>query len=154
MRDVTKYQVNGVLDEKPKDLPEGLTVTEKKVPGTQVKKRFGSLKVEDSINHKNGAYFDLLYSTGVHLSKEDTRKVRDFLNEILDEGPKLRVIFDKHDFDRSPTSEWRWWEIPNGGFIYETNRKEAERRYGRGATAERYDYIVECYGIHQESFQE
>lgn len=148
MRDVTKYEVKGILDTKPKDLPEGLIVTEKTVEAPKATLNVRGERFEDSIHYKNGVY---IRCSSQHFSQEETREIRDFLNLILGETGTRRIIFDQNDYTVHPNTPWRWYEMDNGLFIYAISLEDALKAHNNGPANMSYTHIVDNYGIHEET---
>ena len=121
MRKKTVYQVTGVGDSKPKDLPEGFKVEQLEVPDIETLE-IRAFHFADSCMHENGVYIreDQTSLRGRHLTKEETRQVRDFFNKILGEEPKMRVLLDS-------SGDW-WFELVPGLFTFGS-------QYARGKTA-------------------
>lgn len=112
MRRKTIYQVTGVSDSKPQNLPEGFKVEELEVDDIETLE-IRSFHFADSGMHENGVYIreDQTSLRGRHLTKEETRQVRDFLNKILGEtAPKMRVLEDT-------SGDW-WFELFPGLFTF------------------------------------
>lgn len=96
MRKKTVYNVSGVLDSKPTNLPEGLEVKEVEVDDTATLE-VGAFHFADSGTKPNGVYIreDPDIFNGRHFTKEETRRIRDFLNKVLEEPQHVvRVIKD------------------------------------------------------------
>lgn len=115
------YKVVGTSKTEPKGLPEGLTVETtkvrltEKIPGGNV--GLNHLLVEESVNQTNGVFLAKNGNNGVHLTEENTRKLRDLLNVILGETQPsgLRIIRDGAD---GIHSNWVWVEVETDKFTY------------------------------------
>lgn len=94
MRKKTVYNVSGVLDTKPENLPEGLKVDELEVDSFETLE-IGPFHFADSGMNANGVFIrENKEVPNRHLTKEQTRKLRDFLNMVLEEPVKTRVVKD------------------------------------------------------------
>ena len=96
MRKKTVYNVTGVLDTKPENLPDGLQVDELEVDDME-SLEIGAFTFQDSAMNENGVYIRENKTTfgGRHLTKEETRRIRDFLDVVLGEEKFVgRVLVD------------------------------------------------------------
>jgi hypothetical protein len=106
MRKVTKYEVSGVVDTNPTNLPEGLEVREILVDAPLASVRIKPIH-GGSGNQFNEFSLSGDRGNGVQIpgmgifAESEVRKLRDFLNAILDEVPEKfvgRVLVDNvHD---------------------------------------------------------
>jgi hypothetical protein len=101
MRKATHYKVSGVVETKPSDLPEGLAVEEVEVTLPRLSIDIVPIHGGSGIQVAEYDLDDTTFpSPGVMLSNkgiydgEQIRKLRDFLNVVLDETPKMRVLKD------------------------------------------------------------
>lgn len=140
------YIVTGKSVVKPTDLPEGLTVEEskekiKEIIQTKLSRRItvtqegeegaAHLKVEDT-----GQLSDVVQA---FLSKDIVRKLRDTLNEILNEF-QSRVITDG-DGDK-------WFEAAEGLFHMASDVEDAKAQHRRNPLDARTPrHIEDVYGI-------
>jgi hypothetical protein len=157
MRKVTKYEVSGVLDTKPTNLPDGLSVSE-----VEVEVRSETINItpihgwdsrtvsewnfsHDSPHGKVG----FMWSGSGIFSESETRRLRDFLNEILGESQfRGRVLVDCVDdvwFEFTP-NQWT-----QGNDRHNTNPNPYQRAKERltepdALTNQTLEYIIDCYG--------
>lgn len=117
-----EYKVVGTSKTEPKNLPDGLTVETtkvrltEKIPGGNVV-GLNHLLVEESVSQTNGVFLAKNSNNGIHLTEENTRKLRDLLNTILGEKQPsgLRIIRDGAD---GISSNWVWVEVETDKFTY------------------------------------
>lgn len=148
MREVTKYRISGVTNYEPTDLPEGVTAVpfkDKLIKEAHINTVFGSFKVVDSVTTKNAVTISGL---GV-IPQDEVRKLRDFLNEVLEEsGPTLRRVWDN---DNSAT--WAWYEVSEDRFIWATSREDANRTVsGSDYSGVSFETIQRDCGIRKVEF--
>lgn len=98
MRKETRYKVSGLLETKPSNLPEGVSVEEVKVDAVPTEVRIipihgGSGKLFRECSYQESAAIS--FDGGGIFSEEEVRKLRDFLNVVLGESKfKGRVLVD------------------------------------------------------------
>lgn len=112
MRKATHYKVSGVLETKPTDLPEGLKVEEVEVTLPRLSINIVPIHGGSGMQVAEYDLDDTTFtSPGVMLGNkgiydgEQVRKLRDFLNKILEESTKVRVLRDREGdvwFELSP----------------------------------------------------
>lgn len=110
MRKATHYKVSGVVETKPTNLPEGLTIEEVDSYVNEVLE-IGPFHFADSAVYNNAVYIreDSSKPSKRHLTKNQTRELRDFLNKILDEVI-LGILVDRvNDL---------WFEFEPGLYTY------------------------------------
>lgn len=163
MRKATHYKVSGVLETKPTDLPEGLEVEKVEVllPARQFKvnpiHNFGGVFINEYFFERTSSFG----SVGVQwpdvgiIGESEVRKLRDFLNEILEEQvPTLRAFRDVDGdawFELQPNVFTMGNRCSNG---YQAARLRAEERirafeetgYPDGFRERSLEYISETYG--------
>lgn len=153
MRKKKVYNVTGVLDTKPENLPEGLKVDELEVDDMKVLE-IGPFHFADSSMNDNGLYIreERTPYGNRHLTREQTTNLRDFLNEILGEKIfKGRVLVDGVNdvwFEFAPNV---WTQ---GNDFSNTNPNPWERAQDRHAddsdcpalTKQSVEYISREYG--------
>lgn len=116
MRRVTKYEVSGVVDSKPTDLPEGLEVKEILVDlppeSIQITPIHGGPPYSFHEFPLTGARGTGVQVQGMGIFQEsEVRKLRDFCNKVLGENPgKMRVLEDT-------SGDW-WFELVPGLFTF------------------------------------
>lgn len=127
MRRVTKYEVSGVVDNKPADLPEGLKVREILVlvppESVQITPIHGGSPFSFNEFPLAGARGNGVQVPGMGIFEESqVRKLRDFFNKVLGEDPKpkMRVLEDS-------SGDW-WFELVPGLFTFGS-------KYVQGKTA-------------------
>jgi len=151
------YKVTGQSTSKPSNLPEGFLIKEELVPvdvtvlskyGVQFRVQSYSGDPEDAMTLEiipspagtsGWAAYNKIFD------KENATKLRDALNEILNDKKGRRVIHDATDSLSDPA---RWYECDNGKFYYTSSRQIPSSAIGGTAT---YDYIKETYGIRTET---
>lgn len=112
MRKKIQYKVSGILENRPEGLPEGVTVEEVMVslPDRSINLTpvHGGPGVNVSEYTMAGGSFGsvgLSWPNVGILSESETRKLRDFLNLVLEESTKVRVLRDREGdvwFELSP----------------------------------------------------
>jgi hypothetical protein len=137
MKKKTVYRIEGKSDTDPRlngDLPEGFEVVAEEVtviPEVEVP----TLVVEESPLNVSldgeCVRFRFIGRAGDLISFDSARKVRDTLNEILDEPREpSRVLAIPRDLGRGVV--WRWYETKPGLFTYAGDRHSAERDSASG----------------------
>jgi hypothetical protein len=136
----TEYKVSGTLKTKPESLPEGLTVTEVKTTlREKLTGAFGEvLRVEESITYPEGVYIGCEGSTGVHLTHENTKALREHLDTLLG---GLRIVHDGAD---SVNSVFRWVEVEPNKFAYLYGDEKVPDK--ATSNMKSFEYIVDNYG--------
>ena len=162
MRKATHYKVSGVLETKPKNLPEGVEVSEIEVdlPARQLRvnpiHNFGGVTITEYVFNKDSSFG----SVGVQwvnmgiLSESETRKLRDFLTEILGEDPVILRTFK--DTDGDSWFEFEPDKFTMGGFdedypkalvVAENRLKDfKESGYGGGFVNQSYEAVSRSHG--------
>lgn len=158
MAKATQYKVEGVLKEKPSNLPKELTITEivtdvpldvtaKSVYGTEF--RVTEYWNTDSALLKLGIIDNRStpkIQTEKLLDRANTIKLRDALTELIGDAPqRLRVL---HDASDGPLSDWRWYEMENGLFLYSRTVPEGHEK--GDSTLE---YIRDTFGIRSATYR-
>ncbi len=162
MAKATHYKVEGVLTEKPKDLPKDLTVTEivtdvptdvtvKSIYGTEFRIReygTGEDMLIIGIKEKSALGRDAI-DTDKILDKENAILFRDALTELIGDGPetRLRHVVDKSGYFAD------WYELAPNEFYNEPSRITAESMARRGNTSSSLSYIENEFGIKSITFE-
>lgn len=112
MRKAIHYKVSGVVEIKPTNLPEGLNVEEVQVDlpkaSVDIRAIHGGSSVRITEYDLDDTHYDgpgmLIPGKGIFEGSE-VRKLRDFLNLVLEESTKVRVLRDREGdvwFELSP----------------------------------------------------
>lgn len=164
MPKVTEYKVEGVLAEKPKDLPKELTVTEivtdvptdvtaQSIYGTtfrvtQYESGTWSDHIRVDIKEKSAFGRDSIDTSKV-LDKDNAIILRDGLTELIGDGPETRL---RHVVDDSGYIA-DWYEVAPNEFYNESSRTTAETRARNGNFSHSFSYIESEFGIKSISFE-
>jgi hypothetical protein len=96
MRKKTVYSVTGVLETKPTDLPDGLRVDQVEINAPRESIHLTSYHGERHLVSEGISIEKSVTIGGVGLLEEvEVRKLRDFLNMVLGEESKVRVLRDR-----------------------------------------------------------
>jgi len=144
------YSVTGTSPIKPTNLPDGLTVEEKKVEikeviDTKLSRRF---TVKESGMYDGGVHIKLEQTNTAFnpdcvqsaMTREEATKLRDVLTEILKTSVR-RVLDSEGDF---------WYEVEHNLFRMGDDLAEAKRKHDRDGAqgyAHDLDYIRSTYGV-------
>lgn len=106
MRKATHYKVSGVLETKPEDLPEGLAVEEVEITLPREKIKIipihggsGILLTEYDLEDTRFAVPGVMIGSQGIYDGDEVRKLRDFLNKVLEEDTRILRTFKDADGD-------------------------------------------------------
>lgn len=163
MAKAVAYSIKGTSKVKPTDLPEGLRVetTVVDVPtDVTVQSRYGMKfrfrKYTGSLSEEGEVLINLLdpapfggaprINTDKIMDRENVRKLRDALTELLDETLPLRKVVDGQ--------EDAWYEIEPNKFRMGFDRAEATRKHLSGPLhASSLERITDTYGVNRITFE-
>ena len=98
MRKETRYKVSGLLETKPSNLPEGVSVEEVKVDAVPTEVSIIPIHGGSGKLFRECSYLDspaISFDGGGIFAGEEVRRLRDFLNVVLNESKfKGRVLVD------------------------------------------------------------
>ena len=150
-----EYKVIGTSKVKPTGLPDGLSVQETEVEVTEVITTRLSREITVSENGGNAAHLQVRSTSNftndnvsASLNKDETKRLRDSLNEILGEGQTaLRKLVDASGYADI------WFEIDPDKFYNQNTRAAAQRAAGRGGDFRTLDDLSSSYGIKSITFE-